>query len=141
MRRYGTFSGCGEYMNIVTLCGFGILAAALCVIVRQIKPESAVFVGIAAGIGILAAVVTAAAPSVGAISELAENAGISGEFTKVLLKALAVCYITTLSADCARDAGESAVAAKLELGGRISIAMLSLPVFVELANMVTGLIG
>ncbi len=141
MKRYGTFSGCGEYMNIVTLCGFGILAAVLCVIVRQIKPESAVFVSIAAGIGILAAVVTAAAPSVGAITELAENAGIDGEFTKVLLKALAVCYITTLSADCARDAGESAVAAKLELGGRISIAMLSLPVFVELASMVTGLIG
>ncbi len=141
MKRYGTFSGCGEYMNIVTLCGFGILAAVLCVIVRQIKPESAVFVSIAAGIGILAAVVTAAAPSVGAITELAENAGIDGEFTKVLLEALAVCYITTLSADCARDAGESAVAAKLELGGRISIAMLSLPVFVELANMVTGLIG
>ncbi len=130
MKRYGTFSGCGEYMNIVTLCGFGILAAVLCVIVRQIKPESAVFVSIAAGIGILAAVVTAAAPSVGAITELAENAGIDGEFTKVLLKALAVCYITTLSADCARDAGESAVAAKLELGGRISIAMLSLPVFI-----------
>ena len=128
-------------MNIVTPCGFGILAAVLCVIVRQIKPESAVFVSIAAGIGILAAVVTAAAPSVGAITELAENAGIDGEFTKVLLKALAVCYITTLSADCARDAGESAVAAKLELGGRISIAMLSLPVFVELASMVTGLIG
>jgi len=141
LKRYGTFSGCGEYMNIVTLCGFGILAAVLCVIVRQIKPESAVFVSIAAGIGILAAVVTAAAPSVGAITELAENAGIDGEFTKVLLKALAVCYITTLSADCARDAGESAVAAKLELGGRISIAMLSLPVFVELASMVTGLIG
>ena len=141
MKRYGTFSGCGEYMNIVTLCGFGILAAVLCVIVRQIKPESAVFVSIAAGIGILAAVVTAAAPSVGAITELAENAGIDGEFTKVLLKALAVCYITTLSADCARDAGESAVAAKLELGGRISIAMLSLPVFIELANMFTGLIG
>lgn len=128
-------------MDIVTLCGFGILAVALCVIVRQIKPESAVFVGIAAGLAILAAVITTAAPSIKAISELAENAGINGEFTKVLLKALAVCYITTLSADCARDAGESAVASKLELGGRISIAAISLPVFTGLANMVTGLIG
>lgn len=144
MKRSATCSGCGdvgEYMNIVTLCGFGILAAALCVIVRQIKPEIAVFVGIAAGIAILAAVISAAAPSVGAVTELAENAGINGEFTKVLLKALAVCYITTLSADCARDAGESAIAAKLELGGRISIAVLSLPVFTELANMVMGFVG
>lgn len=147
MKRSATCSGCGdvvdagENMNIVTLCGFGILAAALCVIVRQIKPEIAVFVGIAAGIAILAAVISAAAPSVGEVTELAEKAGINGEFTKVLLKALAVCYITTLSADCARDAGESAVAAKLELGGRISIAVLSLPVFTELANMVMGFVG
>lgn len=144
MKRSAMCSDCGdvgEYMNIVTLCGFGILAAALCVIVRQIKPEIAVFVGIAAGIAILAAVISAAAPSVGAVTELAENAGINGEFTKVLLKALAVCYITTLSADCARDAGESAIAAKLELGGRISIAVLSLPVFTELANMVMGFVG
>lgn len=147
MKRSATCSGCGdvvdagENMNIVTLCGFGILAAALCVIVRQIKPEIAVFVGIAAGIAILAAVISAAAPSVGEVTELAEKAGINGEFTKVLLKALAVCYITTLSADCARDAGESAIAAKLELGGRISIAVLSLPVFTELANMVMGFVG
>ncbi len=117
------------------------MTVALCVIVRQIKPESAVFVGIAAGLAILAAVITTAAPSIKAIAELAESAGIDGEFTKVLLKALAVCYITTLSADCARDAGESAVASKLELGGRISIAAISLPVFTNLANMVTGLIG
>ena len=128
-------------MDIVTLCGFGILTVALCVIVRQIKPESAVFVGIAAGVAILASVISTAAPSIKAISELAESAGIDGEFTKVLLKALAVCYITTLSADCARDAGETAVASKLELGGRISIAAISLPVFTSLANMVTGLIG
>lgn len=135
------FSGYGNAMDIVTLCGFGILTVALCVIVRQIKPESAVFVGIAAGLAILAAVITTAAPSIKAIAELSESAGIDGEFTKVLLKALAVCYITTLSADCARDAGESAVASKLELGGRISIAAISLPVFTSLADMVTGLIG
>lgn len=128
-------------MDIVTLCGFGLLAAALCVVVRQIKPESALFVGIAAGAVILGGVVSAAAPPVRALAELAESAGISGEFTAVLLKALAVCYITTLSADCARDAGEGAVAAKLELGGRVSIAALSTPVFLRLAETVTGLIN
>lgn len=128
-------------MDIVTLCGFGILAAALCVVVRQIKPESALFVGIAAGVVILGGVIAAVAPPIRALTELAESAGISGEYTAVLLKALAVCYITTLSADCARDAGEGAVAAKLELGGRVSIAALSMPVFLSLAETVTGLVN
>lgn len=127
--------------DVLKLCGFGLLAVMLCVIVRQLKPESAVFVNIAAGAMILAAAVKTLSPSVRAISELANSAGIRGEFAEVLIKALAISYITALSADCARDAGESALGAKLELAGRVSIAALSLPVFTSLAQIVNSLIA
>lgn len=127
--------------DVLKLCGFGLLAVMLCVIVRQLKPESAVFVNIAAGVMILAAAVKTLSPSVKAISELADSAGISGEFAEVLIKALAISYITALSADCARDAGEAALGAKLELAGRVSIAALSLPVFTSLAGLITSMIN
>ena len=99
--------------EIIKLCGFGLMAVVLCVIVRQLKPESAVFVNIAAGVMILISAVKLLSPSVKAIGELADSAGISGDFTEVLLKALVISYVTTLSADCARDAGESALGSKL----------------------------
>lgn len=127
--------------DVLRLCGFGLIAVILCVIVRQLKPESAVFVSIAAGLMILAAAVKALSPSVRAISELANSAGINGEFAEVLLKALAISYVTALSADCARDAGEAALGAKLELAGRVSIAALSLPVFTSLAGLITAMIN
>lgn len=127
--------------DIVKLCGFGLMAVVLCVTVRQLKPDSAVLVNIAAGIMILLAAVRLLAPSVKAIGELADGAGISGEFAEVLLKALAISYVTSLSADCARDAGEAALGSKLELAGRISIAALSLPVFTRLAELITSMIN
>lgn len=127
--------------DIVKLCGFGLMAVVLCVTVRQLKPDSAVLVNIAAGIMILLAAVRLLAPSVKAIGELADSAGISGEFAEVLLKALAISYVTSLSADCARDAGEAALGSKLELAGRISIAALSLPVFTRLAELITSMIN
>lgn len=127
--------------DVLRLCGFGLIAVILCVIVRQLKPESAVFVSIAAGLMILAAAVKTLSPSVRAISELANSAGINGEFAEVLLKALAISYVTALSADCARDAGEAALGAKLELAGRVSIAALSLPVFTSLAGLITAMIN
>lgn len=127
--------------DVLKLCGFGLLAVVLCVVVRQLKPESAVLVNIAAGVMILAAAVKTLSPSVKAISELADSAGISGEFAEVLIKALAISYITALSADCARDAGETALGAKLELAGRVSIAALSLPVFTSLAGLITSMIN
>lgn len=128
-------------MDFLTICGFGVLAVVLCVVVRQIKPESALGISIAAGIVILGAVLTAISPSIRAIYELSENAGIDGNLVKILLKALAICYITTLCADCARDAGESALGSKVELAGRAAIAVISLPVFANLAEFVTGMLN
>lgn len=128
-------------MDFLTICGFGVLAVVLCVVVRQIKPESALGISIAAGIVILGAVLTAISPSIRAIYELSESAGIDGNLVKILLKALAICYITTLCADCARDAGESALGSKVELAGRAAIAVISLPVFANLAEFVTGMLN
>lgn len=127
--------------EVIKLCGFGLMAVVLCVIVRQLKPESAVFVNIAAGVMLLISAVKLLSPSVKAIGELADNAGISGDFTEILLKALVISYVTTLSADCARDAGESALGSKLELAGRVSIAALSLPVFTQLAGLITSMMS
>lgn len=127
--------------EVLKLCGFGVLAVILCAVVRQLKPESAVFVSIAAGLAILIFAAKTLAPSVIAVSELADTAGISGEFAEVLLKALAISYITSLSANVARDAGESALGAKLELAGRVSIAAISLPVFTTLAGLIVNLIN
>ncbi len=127
--------------DIVKLCGFGLMAVVLCVTVRQLKPDSAVLVNIAAGIMILLAAVRLLSPSVKAIGELADSVGISGEFAEVLLKALAISYVTSLSAACARDAGEAALGSKLELAGRVSIAALSLPVFTRLAELITSMIN
>lgn len=128
-------------MNFVYLCGLGIIAAAICVIIRKILPEGAFWVSLAAGVVILGAAVAMLAPSVKAFTDLSEAAGVDGEFAKILLKALAVCYLTTLCAGCARDAGESAIAAKLELGGRAAVAAISLPVFARLAELITALIA
>lgn len=127
--------------EVLKLCGFGILAAILCAIARQLKPESAVFVCVGAGLMILVFAVKTLAPSMSALGELANAAGISGEFAEVLLKALAISYVTTLSADVARDSGEAALGAKLELAGRISIAAISLPVFTTLAGLIVNLIN
>lgn len=128
-------------MDIISLAGLGIISAVLCVIVRQYRPDAALGVSMACGIIVLAAVMKMLAPSVEVLSALADRAGISGEFTAVLLKALAVCYITQLSADACRDAGESAIASKLELAGRAALVLITLPVFTALAEEITKLLG
>ncbi len=127
-------------MDITAIAGLGILSAVLCIIVRQYKPEMALGISTACGVLILIAVITMLSPSVEAITELTDSAGLDDGYAAILLKALAVCYITQLSADCCRDAGESAIATKIELAGKAAIVVISLPVFASLAELVTNLI-
>lgn len=128
-------------MDITAIVGAAVLSAALCVIVRQYKPEAALGVSIACGVLIMGAVITALAPAAEMISNLVNGAGLDGGYARTLFKALAVCYITQLGSDCCKDAGESAIAGKVELAGKAAVAVISLPIFTALAEMVTELIG
>lgn len=128
-------------MDIFKLCGFVLLAAVLCSVVRGVSAENVTWVRIAAGVFIAAAAVTMLAPALNAVSELAEAANIDGDAAKIMLKALAICYAATLCADCARDAGETSLGSKLELAGRAAIAAVSLPVFTNLADLAARLLN
>lgn len=128
-------------MDIITLAGTAIVAAALCVVVKQYRPEAALGISLACGIVIFAAVLVMLAPAISTFSALSERAGLENGFAQVLLKALAVCWITQIAADGCRDAGETAIASKLELAGRAAVLVISLPVFTQLAELITGLLG
>ena len=58
-----------------------------------------------------------------------------------MFKTLGICFLAQFAADSCRDAGESALASKVELAGKISILVLSLPLFEDIAQTALGLIG
>lgn len=127
-------------MNILTVTGIGIVGTLLGIVIRQYKPEYGVFVSLATGIVLMTITVTVITPVTDAIATISDRVGIDGEYITPLFKALAVCYVTQLAADCCRDAGETAIAGKVELCGRTAILLVSLPLFNVLVNTVTTLI-
>lgn len=131
----------GDTVDITSLVGLAVLSAVLCIIVRQYKPEMALGISIACGVIIMLAVIAMLKPCAEMISSLTTAAGLDGGYARTLFKALAVCYITQLGSDCCRDAGESAIASKIELAGKAAVVVISLPVFSALTEIVTELLG
>lgn len=128
-------------MNILGIAGIAICAAVVAAMLRRYHQEYAVLVGIAAGIVILIEILTSIAPAVQQINRLLCSAGISSQYEVILLKTLGICFLAQFAADACRDAGESALASKMELAGKISILILSLPLFEQIAKTAVGLIG
>ena len=116
-------------MNITMIVSVALIAAILSIILRQYKPEYSLFISIAAGIIILTAVIAVIDPLIGFVTNITDEAGLSGIYAQILIKSLAVCYITQLACDCCKDAGETAIAGKIQLAGKIAILLIALPMF------------
>jgi stage III sporulation protein AD len=57
----------------------------------------------------------------------------------IAIKVIGVAYMAELGASVCQDAGESAVAAKIELAGRVMLLVLAMPVLMDLVNIIMGL--
>lgn len=125
----------------MTIAGVVVVAAFLAVILRQQRPEQALAVSLAAGLGILALVVSKALPVIGSLRELLEGAALPAEYGAILFKALGICLLTQLAADACRDAGEAALASKAELAGKLLLLTLALPLFEKIAQTAASLIS
>lgn len=128
-------------MEILSIIGIGIIAAALAVVLRQNQPEYALLVSLAAGLFILLKVVGQAQPVVDQIQSLLSSASLPLEYSTILFKALGICFITQIACDTCKDAGETAISSKVEIAGKIAVLVVSLPLFGQVLTIVSSLIG
>ncbi len=128
-------------MNIYMLLGLAIVATALAVLLKQHRSEYGLAVELAVGVVLLLYVAVNTLPVLNTIQSIAGQAAIQTELLSVVLKSLGICYLVQFGADLCRDAGESAIASKLELAGKIVVLTLALPLFETLLKTVTGLLA
>ena len=128
-------------MNIIGIVGTALIAAIFAVTLKRYNQEYAVIISIIAGVVILVEILRNISPAVREITTLLSGVGLTQENGLILFKTLGICFLAQFAADSCRDAGESALASKVELAGKISILVLSLPLFEDIAQTALGLIG
>lgn len=126
-------------MKISVIIGIALIAMILCVLLKGYRPEYSVFLSLTAGILILLMTLDALVPVMETLTELIEISGQGREAFTILLKALGVCFITQLASDACKDAGEGAIASKVELAGKVVILLLAMPLFEQIIGVATSL--
>jgi stage III sporulation protein AD len=126
--------------ELYAVVGAGIVAAALAVVLRQIRPEYALLVSLAAGVFIVYKVFGEIVPVVSEVGRILEAGALPSRFGDILFKSLGICLLAQIGCDACRDAGESAIASKIELAARICVLGVSLPLFTQVLNVVNSLL-
>ena len=127
-------------MNIISVCAFAILSLCVIMLIRQLRPELVPAAVALIGVLLLGYLLLEMVPVIKFIRDAANQSGFGGYF-ELLIKSLAIALACQLSAEVCRDCGETALAGKVELAGKISIIILSLPVLQQLLNMAKDLMG
>ena len=121
-------------MNPFVVCAFGLAATGAIVVLRHTKSELASIASAVAGGLIFIYIFNGISPFLDFIKNTAESCGVSSYFA-LMLKALSISICCRVSADICRDSGETALASKVELAGKLSIVIISLPLVKQLLEI------
>lgn len=127
-------------MEIVRLVGIALIAAVLAILLRAERPELAIQVSIAAGALLLLLTVGRLVEVLELLLGLVRRAGLDLFYLNTVLKIIGVGYLVGFAAQICRDAGERAVAEKLELAGKVAIMALALPILLAVVDAVTRIL-
>ena len=129
-------------LHLLSIIAFALAGALSSAFLKESRlPSVAFLLTLAVGCLILLRLLPTLAQVVTAFTALGSQAGVKQEYLALLLKVVALAYITELGAQLCRDAGQGATALKVELAGRLCILALALPVLSALVAAVSGLLS
>lgn len=127
-------------MDIVKIIGVGFIAVIIIVIMRQYKPEFVIYVSIISGAIILFMLLNKLSGIINLLGSLSQKANMNSEFLVILLKITGIAFLTEFAVSICKDSGESAIASKIDLGGKILIIAISIPIISALLELIIKLL-
>lgn len=121
-------------MEIFQIVGLALIAAVISIILKNQRPEIAIQISIVTGIIIFLMMALKISTVINLLQEFARKVNLDIIYLTTVLKIIGIAYITTFGAEICRDAGESAIASKIEFAGKILIMVLAIPVLMAVLN-------
>ena len=127
-------------MDIIKIIGIAFIAVIIIVILKQYKPEFAIYASLIAGVLILAIASDTLAGIIDMIKSISSKTNINNEFLVILIKITGIAILTEFAVSICKDAGESAIANKVDIGGKILIISLSIPIINALIDTIVKIL-
>ena len=74
------------------------------------------------------------------IDKIMDYVTLNVTYIDIILKMIGVAYICQFSSDICRDAGYNAISTQVEMAGKISLILLSIPVLMSVIDLVVKIV-
>ena len=127
-------------MDIIKIIGVAFIAVIIIVILKQYRPEFAIYASIIAGVLILTLASGTLSGIIDMINSISSKTNINSDFLVILIKITGIAILTEFAVSICKDSGESAIASKVDIGGKIIIISMSIPIINALIDTVVKIL-
>ena len=127
-----------EILKIVTLALTGVILASL---MKSVNKEISIYIILATVIILFVSIIDKLTYIFHFLEGIYDNVTYGRTFFPVILKVLAVAYITDFNAQLCKDAGETTIGSKVELAGKVIIFYLAMPILTAILELIGSLLN
>ena len=123
-------------MEITQIIGIALIAVIISIVLKENRPEFAIFVSITVGIIVIVSLTPNINEIINYIKDLANKTNINFKFVEILLKITGIAILSEFAVSICNDANEKAIGSKIDIGGKIIIISISLPIVKALLDVI-----
>jgi stage III sporulation protein AD len=128
-------------VEIAQIVGLAIIVTVIGTVLKQVKPEMALQLSILAGVAIFLLIIDKIRLIIDLLQKLADQANVSSYYLFIVLKIVGVAYLAEFGCQICKDAGENALATKVEIAAKIFVIILAIPIIVTIMESMITLLG
>lgn len=128
-------------MLVFKIALIGIAGAILAMVTKQFKPEYSTLVLFALCLFLVGYLTSGLGEVLNFVQTLQKKIPISTTYIKILFKLLAIAYICQIASNLCEDLGYRSISFQIEIIGKISILLLSIPIIQSLLETIEYFLG
>ena len=123
-------------MEVIKIIGIALIALIIIILLKQYRPEFAVYISLLTGVLILDLVMDQLAGVISLLQSLANKTSVNMTFLSLLIKITGIAFLSEFAVSICKDSGEGAIASKIEVGSKIVIISMSIPIISSLLEII-----
>lgn len=127
-------------MTIIQIALIGIVCVLIALQFKTIKGEYVTLIIIAGSLIIFGLGISKMGQIFDIIKMLKDKLSVSNEYLSVLIKIVGIAYICEFASDICKDSGFGTISNQIQIFGKLSILVVSMPVFMNLLDAIWQLV-
>ncbi len=125
---------------IFKIIAIGLISCVAAMIVRPVRSDFSIIIGIAGGLIIIAMIINYFTGIISTLKDIIGITGLNSSIYTILLKIIAIGYLIDFSAGICSETGNSWLGDKIILGGKVVIMVMALPIITNILNIIMELL-